>query len=299
MELLDRYIGHMYGPNFLALYLIVIFILYKLCRNIYLFVDRTSADEAPRIPSEPDPYVIAFLRKGPREVVKVILFNLLERGYVMASTSKSSLMQKKQHPPADNLVPIERMVFDWLKSSTRIEHILNSRSRMAEVEKLCTGSGFLTTHDDLYLSEDKMKAFRYARYFSILLIALLGLYKLQRALSTGHSNVFFLVVIGVVSLVVFFSMEFNARASRKGAKFIKDLETLYYPKYQQGLGESSYNHLLLASIFGFHLLHERGYSFLDAYPGNQTGWGSGGSGCSSGCGSSCGGGCGGGCGGCG
>ncbi len=78
--LIHNPIAHMYGPHFLVLYASVIAITLGWCAIILR--DVTVNLPAPLVPTQPDPYEIAYLRGGATQVLHLISFDLIQRGYL-------------------------------------------------------------------------------------------------------------------------------------------------------------------------------------------------------------------------
>jgi uncharacterized protein (TIGR04222 family) len=75
-------IADMYGPSFLLLYggviiALVVEAVWSKRRN-----DPTGDLEPPPVPSKPNPHEIAFLRGGAAELTRLVVFDLMRRGYL-------------------------------------------------------------------------------------------------------------------------------------------------------------------------------------------------------------------------
>src|SRR5438067_4383703 len=78
-SLLDA-IATMPGPQFLVLYACVIALTLFVCRLLLRRADSTAALPPALVPSEPDPYEIAYLRGGEKELTRLLICELIERG---------------------------------------------------------------------------------------------------------------------------------------------------------------------------------------------------------------------------
>lgn len=299
--LTNNFIANLYGPAFLGLYVVVIIIAFIFVNQSFYFIDKTKKNESPRIPSTPDPYCIAYIRSGPREIIKLILFNLLERGYFQLSFSKNSLKRRNNHPPLENLSEVEKEVFDWIKNPIALEDVIDSNALQAQVIAGCQKTEFWLSNQDLLTTPELQNNFNRFKKVTYTIIFALGSYKLILALYKGYNNVVFLVIFSILGVFAIESLSNLPRLSLRGKKFIEDLKMAFNPKYQQSaIKQTSYYQLLLASIFGFEYLYGKGYSFLETYKRKkQESFSSDNSSSSSSCSSSCGSSCGGGCGGCG
>ncbi|MBM2846884.1 MAG: Ser/Gly rich, Cys interspersed [Bacteroidetes bacterium] len=89
MDWLLKLITDMPGPQFLLIYGSVIALTLAGCWWWYRQGDSTASLPAPQIPSTPDPYEIAYLRSGENEVLRVVLFRLLQQGALQVIPKKS------------------------------------------------------------------------------------------------------------------------------------------------------------------------------------------------------------------
>src|SRR2546421_9539199 len=98
------------GPDFLWLYVIVIVATVLVSRFAIGRLDSTAGAPPPPIPANPDPYEIAYLRGGENELVRVLIFHLIQRGYLETIDRK---IQRTTNPPSDaDLTELERAVHD-------------------------------------------------------------------------------------------------------------------------------------------------------------------------------------------
>ena len=84
--LLDNPLATMYGPYFLILYGFVIFFVLVILAIIKSGVDDTDELPIPPIPLQIDPYEIAYLRGGTNEVVRSVVFSLMQKGFIEMKT---------------------------------------------------------------------------------------------------------------------------------------------------------------------------------------------------------------------
>jgi uncharacterized protein (TIGR04222 family) len=299
--LTDNFIANMYGPTFLLFYGSIIVILLIVCSRSNIFFDKTDQEPELKVPSEPDPYFVAFLRGGEVEVLKIVLYSLIAKGYLIVSTAKTSVKPKKNHPPVENLIPLEKDVFNYVNSTTIIS-LANNERLLLDVAGRCNELVNSKNHKELIFENTYKEKSDQIRFACSAFIVLLGGYKLLVALSKGHSNVLFLIMFCIVGIILISKFVPIPRLTKKGEKFLENLKIAFQSKHDKGgNGHTPYYLLLLAGIFGFSILSAQGYSYIDSNIRKYSNWNS--SGCGSGCGSgggSCGGGgCGGGCGGCG
>jgi uncharacterized protein (TIGR04222 family) len=87
--LLHNLIADMPGPVFLFVYGLVIVLTLAVCWSWLCQSNPTASLPAPRVPSTPDRYEIAYFRGGENEVLRVVLFRLLQQGALQVIPKKS------------------------------------------------------------------------------------------------------------------------------------------------------------------------------------------------------------------
>ena len=313
-------IGNMPGPQFLLVYGIVIVVTLIGCRLVVRYVDSTSNLLVPPVPQKINPYYISYLRNGKGEVLRLILFNLMERGYLKIKKgskwpyNKEKIARESNPPNLNDLSEMERYLFNYYIIPREPVDIF--KSIPSSVEAICEQFQERLQEEDMLPSSKYSFHGILAGVVGSVIISGLGGYKLMVALERGKSNVGFLILFAVFSLIALVLLCRQPRITNLGRRYVEQLQHAF-----EGLkiGEnkpdpditnpdktaSHKSELLLMGIFGVSVLAGTQYSSIGnlfhqatTCSGNCSsgGGGFGGGGCGGGCG---GGGCGGGCGGCG
>jgi uncharacterized protein (TIGR04222 family) len=292
------------GPQFLLFYIIlagvVIFGLVFWRRRAEL------SAEAPKLDLS-DPYLIAYLRGGEAEVLRVATVSLIDRGLLVRNGRQ---IQRAENASPDSVRrPVEQA-------------LLKKYARGGEVSWMFEDDG-LSTACEAYgatlkqarlLPDEYVNQARLVRLvIACFILSGVGFTKVLIALDAGRTNVGFLIILTIAAIVVAAAVSFP-RLTESGKAMIEDVQSLYSGLRDRALflnpGGAGIEAMMLAAVFGVGALAGPAFSYAgDLFPrakrsqsnacGTNSGCGS--SSCSSGssCGSSCGGGCGGGCGGCG
>ncbi|AFY44144.1 TIGR04222 domain-containing membrane protein [Nostoc sp. PCC 7107] len=308
--LLHNPVADMYGPNFLLLYGIVIIATLLLCGR--LVQDPTKNQPLPLIPAEPDPYKIAYLRSQVKGIAHLVLFNLIQQGYLQVSGQTISKIPS--YPDISNLQPAEQQVFEKLSEPATAKTSLWLATEYVKP--------FCNTYQEQLEDEKLLYAVKWKEWniqvglVGAMLIFGLGGYKLLIALGKGHHNVGFLIIMGVSSIIylLWFVSQPHPSLSHLGNRYLQQLQSTFNQLRETSIVN---NNLLVLALFGVESLAGTPYNayykafFPPAYSttssrssssSSSCSSGSGGSSCSSSScssGSSCGSSCGGGCGGCG
>lgn len=301
-------VANMYGPQFLLLYALVIAVTLAGCWWKFRATDPTADLPPLPLPSNPDPYEIAYLRGGENEVVRLAIFNLIQRGYLTVSETKrwwgstsQRLAQVKGHPDKRYLSPVEQSVFRLFSTPRTASDIFQSDLQSMTFKGLWADFDRNLQGEQVLCPAEVRNASLRIRCFGALVILGLGGYKLLAALAKGRHNVEFLIVMGFCSLFLLLRLCRPPRLSHLGRDYLKRLQGVFNRLKPTASRANDTTLLLLVSLFGLSVLSETPYASLSqmfarsASTSGGCGGGCGGGG--SGCG---GGGCGGGgCGGCG
>ena len=291
------------GPEFLLFYVAL---------SIFVIIASISArwvlesSNAPRIDVS-DPVLIAYLRGGHTEAMRVAVVSLIDRGLLEVNGTR---LQTAKHAREESVrTPIDKALLRKFASPAKVTSIFNDsklRSTCDEYEA--------TLKRVRLLPDDFIRNMR-GLIFScvILILGGAGLIKVIVALSRGRTNVGFLIILTVVAIVIAAKLSFP-RLTRSGKSMLEDLKTLYSGLRDRAStlrpGGTTLEPMMLAAVFGVGALAGENFAytrslFPRALRESSTSTGSScgsscGTSCGSSCGSSCGGGgCGGGCGGCG
>jgi len=280
----------MRGPEFLLLYAVAAIMT---CIAVWWSIRARESRAAASPLRVRDPYEIAYLRGGTRELVKVVILALMRRSLI--------------RPVGQSL---QAAADAWTVTPESIERAILSQCRSAIPAtaladfgniKAAAGNYHRALADKHLVPDAAMLRARIAS--AAIALALLGgfaLLKIAHALDTGHSNVGLLVCLVVIGTIVLFKIAYHPRTA-DGDRALNHLDALFSrvkngprPVNVDQLNEA----LLLAAVYGDYA---QPGAELDAwrrlFPVASSNKNSDGAGCGSSCGSGCGGG--GGCGGCG
>lgn len=291
-------IANMHGPLFLLFYAFVIGVTLLVCR-LSLQRDREANLPLPLIPTNPDPLEIAYLRGGENEVTRLVVLDLIQRGYL--EIDKQNIKQSINRPNRNILTPLEDDVFNQFSSPRKADQIFVS-SLSIKVKEHCAFYEERLKNEQLLSSEKAKKVAAQVAWKGGLIIFSLGSYKLIIALANGHFNVMFLIIMGLISLSILTNVCKVPRLSDRGKAYLKALQQTFEQLKKQVSNHTDNsgdlnNILLPVAVFGVSILAASPFAeyeklfHISAATANDVS-GGGGSSCGGGCGG-CGGGCGG------
>lgn len=267
--------------------------------------DRHSPERAPPPFDTRDPYLVAYLRGGESEVIRLATVLLVDRGVLVASGDQVSCAEGAA-PPAH---VVERAIVGLVAREAAIPaSTLLTRSALAEwtprANERLRRAGLLPGGAQIW------QRIALTAAATVVLVGT-ALHKIDLAHERGRHNTGILAVMCIAAPFVAAAVLLAKRRTPAGDKVVADLKTLFAGlrgrTHDLQAGVSNAELALIGAVFGIGVIPSGTYAFAAGlFPRAEAG-ASGASCGASGCGSaSCGGsggcgggGCGGGCGGCG
>lgn len=242
------------GPEFLLFYFIftcVVLIILILLRRI---------DERPNAMKPPmdDPYLVAFLRGGEGEALRVTALSLVDRGLLKLKSSGVSIFSSEAEnkleladPQAISAAkrPIEKRVLEAfqtaLPAGTTLDSLVGCQA-CADYASSLENLGLLPGPDT--------RAARNRRFWvAIFILWGVAILKILIALSRGRTNILFLVIMSALAAYVTSRLSHPFRTER-GEKFLQDVRSLFSTLRQRAdslrPGGATTDLVWLASAFG-------------------------------------------------
>jgi uncharacterized protein (TIGR04222 family) len=283
------------GPDFLVFY---IFFSAVVLGAAWYSRRQAESGLTPRM-NLSDPYLIACLRSGETEAIRLAVLALIDRGLLIAD---NTWIERAAHATEnDTHNAIEAAVLRAAVFRTSVGSILND----VWLKKECRPYRERLEAQGL-LPDESTKSQRRRRFLlASMALAGVGVIKIAIGLSRDRPVVF-LFILMIAAVVVLAATSFS-RLTARGRQAIDDIEAIYSGLKDRASdiqgGSAAGEMLMTVAVFGVTALPPTEYAFAQTiFPQDASSSGGGDSGSGGGgCGGSCGGGgCGGGgCGGCG
>ena len=279
------------GPQFLVFYLVFsgcVILALGMLRHV-----RESSDSLKV--NVTDPYLIAYLRGGKNEALRLGTVSLIDRGLLVV---RGSRLRSDWQQGTDIITnPIEKALLQKFRSEDEATSIYKNPT----LEAACKPYLETLTRQGL-LPDEETRTARMTRFIiGGAFLFFVAFTKIMIALARGRHNILFLVLLTLFAIFLAYKVS-NPFRTLKGSHLLADLRTLFGSLKDRASGLSpggaTGEVALLAAVFGMAALPITVFPHAKTlYPkaasSSSSSWGSS-------CGSSCGGGgCGGGCGGCG
>ena len=259
---------------------------------LWIWIRQLETADAPPSQNMTDPYLIAHLRAGENEALRVATFSLLDRGLLEADGEK--LQRKNGNAVGTVQRPIEKAILKFYAKPGESHEIFKD----PEARRACE-SYAKTLKEQQMVADAGIYAKRMLPAVMALgLLTAITVAKVTIAYSQGRHNVGFLIALTVIFAIAAVAIWFRRRTAR-GAEMLTDLQSLFARLKTRSsalrAGGQTNEAALLAAVFGLSALSVAEFPFMEKlYPAKSDSGSSCGSSSSCSSGSSCGGGCGGG-----
>jgi uncharacterized protein (TIGR04222 family) len=231
--LLHNVVADLYGPYFLLFYAMTIVALVVACYTSIRRIDGTKDLEPPRVPAKLDPYEIAYLRGGDNEVTRVAIASLIQRGLLRITDKKrwvsaARKIDRGRKPAPRELSPIEANVMKWDGFPAEPRQLFSTGGVPSLLRESCSHyQDELAAKNLLAPPEMSQLANRLWAIGSVLILGL-GLYKLVVALSKGHHNVAFLLIVAIAGMFALAAAcKAFPRTTHVGRAYLEQLKLAY------------------------------------------------------------------------
>jgi uncharacterized protein (TIGR04222 family) len=241
------------GPNFLIFYFCFSVIVILAVRH---YRHRAESGPAPKMELS-DPYLIAYLRGGEKEVLRLGVITLIDRG--LLTVDGATIRQTEQEILRDAINPLEYEVLKKFSIPARAASILED----ATLKEACAPYGGKLEQAGL-IPDESTVADRISRFLVAAgILVAIGLPKIFIGISRDRP-VAFLIILMIAAVVVTAITSFP-RLTRRGQLALEDIQTLYAYLRDRASdlrrGSATPEMMMLAAAFGIAALAPTEYAF--------------------------------------
>jgi uncharacterized protein (TIGR04222 family) len=282
-------------------------------------IDEKHAAESYSSAETDNPYELAYLRGGVKEVIKLAAYRVVKLKLFKSMKSQDNSivrLERKNHYTTQELNKPEEIIYSRCAASVNyLEEVMKYESVYEETELYCCSFQNKLRDKNLLWDEHAITKLTVWKIIIIAGLVLVALTKIIYALSIGHQNIIFLFLLATISSALIYNTIKPPVTTKRASELLETLKVRYDMQRTRVDGTDEQLEFLLAGIFGLTILEGTALAFMHPFTEmhmhinwfNWNNWDfstweislgscSGGGGCSGG--GSCGGGCGGGCGGC-
>lgn len=253
------------GPQFLLFYIIFAGLVLS-----GLAFWRRRAELSPSTPriDLSDPYLIAFLRGGEKEVLRVATVTLIDRGLLVRDGPQ--IKRAEDASPDSVRRPIERALLNKYARPGKVSWMFEDDGLSKACEQYA-----VTLQRARLIPDDYVYRARLVRLIiATFLLTGVGFTKVMIAIEAGRTNVGFLIVLIIASLVIAAAVSFP-RLTESGREMIEDVQSLYRGLRNRAssmnaggasptnAGGAGVEPMMLAAVFGMGALAGSGSSYAE------------------------------------
>jgi uncharacterized protein (TIGR04222 family) len=297
------------GPDFLNIYGVVVIAVLAATWLVIRMADRTDRRPPPPVPQNPDAMEVAFLQGGVNQVIRTLVYDLAQRGYV-ALAPEDRITPTTKRPQPGELNALEARVLESVQAKPKAHELFQNRTQRNSLLDLLAPVRARLAAQELVKPESVKLWRRRAQIVGALVLAGFAAAKIYVAVQAGRSNFSYLVFLCLAAIASLFALAYaltRSHASRRGRAYLESMKLAYGDRLKAAVSHIGSPgpearafegaSLFLIGLYGFSALKGTTEAmFAESFKRASS---ADGGGCGASCGGSCGDGGGGGCGGCG
>lgn len=224
------------GPEFLNFFGVVVIAVLATTFLVIHFADRTGRRPPPPVPQTPDAMEVAYLQGGVNQVIRTLVYDLDERGFVVLGP-ESLIVPTGAAPQSGDMNALELRVLEAVRNGPTAQELLEDRALRNALEQQLQPVRDRLAADDL-LQPPSVKVWRRRLEIigAILIVAVAGV-KLQMAFAEGQ-NVSYLLFLMVAAVAALFAEGYvltRDAASRRGQAYLEAMRVAYADRLKEAL----------------------------------------------------------------
>ena len=236
--MLDDIFFNLSAVDFLNIFgLVVLGVLFSIYFVIF-FADRSG--RAPlSIPEAPDPMEMAYLSGGLSQVIRTLIYDLDERGFVLL-TNEGRIKTTSQLPNPDEMAELELRLLEKIKSGPKIQEIFDDRTLREDLNRLLMPVRARLGLENLLLSPRVLNARRAAEIIGALTILFFGGFKAKLLIDAGQSNISYLLFLIIASIASIYALGYVLTrnvASRRGRMHLEAMRRHFADQLEATLAQ--------------------------------------------------------------
>jgi uncharacterized protein (TIGR04222 family) len=232
----NNFVVDMPGPLFLLLYAGFIVLILVLCWWRIRVAEPGAALPPPPVPARPDPFAIAYLRSGANEVARLVVFALLQQGFLRVAwaweeNAESNHIERVANgPEMSQLSGIERHALEWFDRPRDVKDIFQTDGLKSRLADYCAEYEQRLRNEHLLTSNATTTVVSRTGSYGALAILILGGIGLYVARSKGivrQEEAGLLASVGLFLTMLPFLIFRRVRLSRRGRACLRQLQLAF------------------------------------------------------------------------
>ncbi len=235
--LLDNSLAAMEERNFLLLYIFVIFFSVTTLAYIKSRLDLSDRLGVPAIPPTVDPFETAYLRGGPNELARTLVFSLRQKGNIVILNDRTpAFLQPAVERPDSSIAEVERRTLEWIGSGREVDETFKGDPSLVD-----TLDAFSSQYQNkleirqLLTSEETGRRLLPWKVAVLFIVAGLGIYKIFAGVMTGNIDSILTIGLGVIGSSIAYRVGRIPRRTQLGDRYLDRLKDAFQGLRQQSL----------------------------------------------------------------
>lgn len=196
--------------------------------------DTTGTDPVPPVPDQPDPYRIAYLQGAEREVARLLVFDLVHRGYLELLENETAVgveryvRRAQDAPDPSYLTTLEKEVWALVDVPMTLPQLFRDRGADLKVETFCLAWRQSLERDNLIVSQERRRTVQGVWGLTMLGLAVsyVFLYLMHHPMLGPQIGAYGLALsMGAISTWAFWPRH----RTRRGDRWLRSLREAYEP----------------------------------------------------------------------
>ncbi len=226
------------GPDFLNAFGALVIAVLGLSWLVIHFADRTDRNPPP-VPENPDAIDVAFLQGGVNQVIRTVVYDLVQRGYAVLANDDRIGPTGKTPSPGD-LDAVESHVLKLIESKPKAHELFENKAQRKALLALLEPVRARLAAQDL-VKPESVKNWRHRAQIlgTLVLLGFAGA-KIYVALTSGHSDVSYLVFLCGASVLSLFALAYvltRSHASRRGRAWLEAMQLAYRTRLDEAVAK--------------------------------------------------------------
>jgi uncharacterized protein (TIGR04222 family) len=226
------------GPEFLNVFGLVVIIVLAAAYLCIRLADRTDRRPPPPVPQNPDAIEVAFLQGGVNQIIRTLIYDLAQRGFV-ALAPKDHVIPTERQPQPGEVSAMEAVLLDAVQAKPKAHVLFEDRDlRRRLLVELAPVRAKLAAEE--LIKPQSVKVWRRrAQIGGTLIIVGLALAKIYVEWANGPANVAYLVFLAAASVAVLFALAYvltRTHASRRGLAYLEAMRLAYGGRLKEAVG---------------------------------------------------------------
>ena len=224
------------APDFLNIFGLLVFVVLSITAGAIYLADRTG-QQSPAIQNAPDAMEVAYLAGGLSQVIRTLIYDLDERGYVTLE-QETRIKRTEKDKETSSLSNLELRLLKKLETAPKAQEIFDDQILRQDLMRLLLPVHARLDAQKLLQPASVRHVRRLMEGLSTAAILSFAGFKLSILLADGRSNISYLLFLVLAAIALVFALGYAATrrvASRCGRAYLAKMQDAFKHKLDESL----------------------------------------------------------------